>query len=60
MFTPIFMNKEKGQGFGLAVVKRVTEAMNGTVSFESELGKGTKFTVSLLPPKELNGKWTYK
>ena len=37
--------KSKGQGFGLPVVKRMTEAMNGTVTFESELGKGTKFTL---------------
>jgi signal transduction histidine kinase len=40
--------KSKGQGFGLTVVKRVLEAMNGTVSFESEEGKGTKF-ISRLP-----------
>jgi signal transduction histidine kinase len=37
--------KSKGQGFGLAVVKRMVEAMNGIVTFESEEGKGTKFTL---------------
>jgi len=37
--------KATGQGFGLAVVKRMTEAMGGTVMFESEEGKGTKFIV---------------
>jgi PAS domain S-box-containing protein len=56
LFTPLFTTKSKGQGFGLAVVKRVTESMNGTVSFESEKGKGTKFIVRLPPPQELNGK----
>jgi signal transduction histidine kinase len=56
LFTPMFTTKSKGQGFGLAVVKRITESMNGTVSFESEQGKGTKFIVRLPPPKELNGK----
>ena len=30
------------------------------VAFESEDGKGTKFIVRLPPPKEVNGKWTYK
>ena len=45
LFTPLFTTKSKGQGFGLAVVKRMTEVLGGTVSFESELGKGTKFII---------------
>jgi signal transduction histidine kinase len=45
LFTPLMTTKSKGQGFGLAVVKRMTAAMNGTVTFESEQGKGTKFTL---------------
>ncbi len=49
LFTPMFTTKSKGQGFGLAVVKRVTESMNGTVTFESEKGKGTTFTIRLPP-----------
>ena len=44
---PLFTTKSKGQGFGLAAVKRMVEALGGTVSFESEVGKGTKFTVAL-------------
>ena len=51
LFTPLFTTKSKGQGFGLAVVKRMTEALGGSVTFESELGKGTKFIVRLPPPK---------
>jgi signal transduction histidine kinase len=47
LFTPLFTTKAKGQGFGLAVVKRVTESMNGTISVESQVGKGTKFIVRL-------------
>jgi PAS domain S-box-containing protein len=47
LFTPLFTTKSKGQGFGLVVVKRMTEALGGSVSFESELGKGTKFILSL-------------
>jgi PAS domain S-box-containing protein len=47
LFTPMFTTKSKGQGFGLAVVKRMTEALGGTVSFESQEGKGTKFIVRL-------------
>ncbi len=51
LFTPLFTTKARGQGFGLAVVKRMTEALDGTVTFESELGKGTTFTLSF--PLEL-------
>ena len=51
LFTPLFTTKSKGQGFGLAVVKRLTEAMNGTVTFESIQGKGTTFAIRLPPPK---------
>ena len=47
LFTPLFTTKSKGQGFGLAVVKRMTEALGGTVAFESEVGKGTKFIIRL-------------
>ncbi len=47
IFTPMFTTKAKGQGFGLAVVKRLTEALGGTITFESEIGKGTKFIISL-------------
>ena len=45
LFKPLFTTKSKGQGFGLAVVKKLTEALNGKVSVESEVGKGTRFTV---------------
>jgi signal transduction histidine kinase len=47
LFTPLFTTKSKGQGFGLAVVKRLTEALGGTIEFESEEGKGTKFMIRL-------------
>jgi signal transduction histidine kinase len=47
IFTLLFTTKSKGQGFGLPVVKCMTESLGGTVAFESEEGKGTTFLVRL-------------
>jgi len=47
LFMPLVTTKSKGQGFGLSVVKRFTEGLGGTVTFESDVGKGTKFTIEL-------------
>ena len=55
LFTPMMTTKSKGQGFGLAVVKRMTEGLGGSVTFESEQGKGTTFIVRLPPPQR--AKW---
>ncbi len=47
IFTPLVTTKAKGQGLGLAVVKRLIEALQGTVNFESQEDKGTTFIVTL-------------
>ncbi len=52
IFTPLFTTKSKGQGFGLAVCRRVLEAQGGTIIFESQKGKGTKFKVNLPAQKQ--------
>jgi PAS domain S-box-containing protein len=51
LFTPMFTTKSKGQGFGLAVVKRMTEGLGGTISFDSQTDKGTTFTMRFPPPR---------
>lgn len=44
---------EHSTGLGLSIVKRMVEAMNGSVWCESELGKGATFIVELpsAPPQ---------
>ncbi len=49
LFAPMFTTKSRGQGFGLAVIKRLTEALGGKVTFESQENKGTTFIVRLPP-----------
>ena len=51
IFTPLYTTKSQGQGFGLSVVKRLTEKMGGNVTFESEINKGSTFTLQF-PTKE--------
>lgn len=53
LFKPLFTTKSKGQGFGLAVCKRLVEALGGKITFKTQTGKGTKFIVQL-PNKPLN------
>ncbi len=52
LFTPFFTTKSKGQGLGLAVVKRMIEALGGTVTFESQEGNGTTFILRLPPTRK--------
>lgn len=37
----------EGTGLGLALTKRLIEAMNGTIEVESKLGQGTRFQVEM-------------
>ncbi|MCB9203655.1 MAG: HAMP domain-containing histidine kinase [Flavobacteriales bacterium] len=47
IFVPNFTTKSSGMGLGLAMVKNIVETCNGKIWFESEIGKGTVFYISL-------------
>ena len=40
-----------GTGLGLSIVRHLTEAVGGSVSLDSQLGKGSRFTVTLPGPE---------
>lgn len=46
LFEPYFTKKEKGTGLGLTNTQNIILAHNAHISVESELGKGTSFTIS--------------
>lgn len=47
IFEPKFTTKSSGSGLGLAMVRNIVLSYQGTISFNSEEGKGSEFTVSL-------------
>jgi len=53
LFEPLFTTKARGIGLGLAVSRKLVEANGGRIDVQSEVGKGSTFTV-YLPVKSLD------
>lgn len=47
LFTPFFTTKANGTGLGLSNLRKIVDAHNGKIKVTSEVGKGSKFTVTL-------------
>lgn len=45
IFNPYFTTKTGGMGLGLSMVKNIIEGIGGKVTFQSQQGKGTVFTL---------------
>lgn len=47
VFVPNFTTKSSGMGLGLAMARKIVELSKGTITFTSDVGKGTTFFVTL-------------
>ena len=53
VFFPNFTTKSSGMGVGLSVSQDIIQRMGGSITFESEEGKGTVFTIDIPILKEI-------
>jgi two-component system NtrC family sensor kinase len=64
IFDPFFTTKTvgKGTGLGLSICFSIVKRLGGSLTVQSEVGKGTEFTIRLpyTPPKELQESLTKK
>ena len=47
VFRPFFSTKPGGSGLGLATTRKIVQAHGGRIEVQSEVGRGTKFTLCL-------------
>lgn len=47
IFRPFYSSRPKGTGLGLPTANRIIESHHGSLAVDSELGKGTQFTIKL-------------
>jgi signal transduction histidine kinase len=47
VFAPFFTTKKDGSGLGLIIVRQIISAHGGSITYESRVGEGTTFRISL-------------
>jgi two-component system, NtrC family, sensor histidine kinase HydH len=53
IFDAFYTTKSGGSGLGLSISRKIVEAHGGKIRVESELGRGTQFTIELPVPARL-------
>ncbi len=54
IFEPFFTTKARGTGLGLALVRRILDQHQAAIQVESEVGRGTVFTIVFPDPMEVD------
>ena len=52
-FEPYYSTKSDGNGLGLATVRRIVEEHGGSIVVDSDVGKGSQFTITLRPDQHV-------
>jgi two-component system, NtrC family, sensor histidine kinase HydH len=55
MFETFFSTKPGGSGLGLPTTQKIIAALGGRISVQSEVGRGTQFTIELPVPPRIAG-----
>ena len=55
IFNPFYTTKSDGVGLGLSISSRLLEENNGAITVQSDLGKGSTFTILLPAVTKING-----
>jgi signal transduction histidine kinase len=55
MFEAFFSTKPGGSGLGLPTTQKIIDGHHGRISVQSEVGRGTQFTIELPVPARLAG-----
>lgn len=53
MFEAFYSTKDEGSGLGLPTARKIIEAHGGRISVQSDVGRGTKFTLEFPTPRRI-------